>query len=293
VTDALSGKYVTGFTAYPGSGVVAAVAFSPDNKLLAFGTSKGAVFVVDRQTSRIVRSFENGRGSVLALAYLAGGRNLAVAENGKYHTVRILDIAAGTEEKAFRGKKEIWALAISPDGKLAAVAREGGEIEVWDVTARTEERHFTTPGPVQGLAFGPEGKRVATAGENGTVIIWDLTRDERSLPAGLQLTRKDLASAWADLGSEERGKAYLALRMLRADPERSIPFLRERLKPGVQRPDGQQLDQLIGDLDDDIFASRERLRRSWQGSARPPKRGCAPHCRRDHRSRRKGGWSGC
>src|SRR5262249_10200093 len=210
------------------------------------------------ETGRIVEQFGQGRGSVTALAYLAGGRKLAVAENGDHQTVRILDIATGREDKAFRGKKGIWAFAISPDGKLAAVARVGGEIEVWEVAAGMQERHFATPGPVQGVAFDPEGKRVATAGENGTAIIWDLTGDEKPLPADFKLTERDLASAWADLGSEEDGKAHAALRMLRADPERSVPFLRQRLKPRAERPDAQKLKQLITDLDADKFATREK-----------------------------------
>jgi hypothetical protein len=138
-----------------------------------------------------------------------------------------------------------------------------------------EERHFTTPGPVQGVAFDPEGKRVATAGEKkgtasirelrghkipvpeGTASIWDLTGDEKPLAAGLKLTPRDLASAWADLGSEEDGKAYAALRMLRADPERSVPFLRERLQPRGERPGAQKVKQLIAELDADSFATRE------------------------------------
>jgi DNA-binding beta-propeller fold protein YncE len=258
VIDALSGKFVTEFKAPAESGLVVATAFSPDTKLLALGTSKGFVFLIDGETGRIVRQFGQGRGSVTTLAYLAGGRKLAVAENGEYQDVRILDIATGREDKAFRGKKGIWAFAISPDGRSAAVARVGGEIEVWDVAAGMEERHFATLGPVQGVAFDPEGKRVATAGENGTAIIWDLTGDEEPLAAGLKLTPRDLASARADLGSEEDGKAYAALRKLRADPERSVPFLRERLQQRAERPDAQKLKQWIADLDADNFPTREK-----------------------------------
>src|SRR5262249_42724745 len=155
VIDALSGKSVMEFKPPPESGAPVGAACSPDGKLLAFGGSR-VVFVVDSETGRTVRQVGNGRGSGSALAYLAGGRKLGVAENGDYQDVRILDIATGREDKAFRGKKGIWAFAISPDGRSAAVARVGGEIEVWDVAARMQERHFTTPGPVQGVAFDPE-----------------------------------------------------------------------------------------------------------------------------------------
>ena len=90
------------------------------------------------------------------------------------------------------------------------------------------------------------------------MLLWDLTRDEKPLPADFKLTDKDLVTTWADLGSDQGGKAYAALRMLRADPTRSIPYIQEHLKPKAPGPDQKKIEQLVADLDAEEFATREK-----------------------------------
>jgi len=169
-------------------------------------------------------------------------------------------------EKTFEGKKAIRNLAVSQGGNLAVIARDGGDLQVYELaidkekrelTAK-EERVFTPPETVQALAISPDGRRIVTASEKGTAIVWDLTRDENPLPKDFKLTEATLASSWTDLGSDEGGKAYAALRMLRADPARSIPFLQARLKPRADRPDEKKIKQLIAELDADEFTTREK-----------------------------------
>jgi HEAT repeat protein len=89
-------------------------------------------------------------------------------------------------------------------------------------------------------------------------VVWDLTRDEKPLPKDLKLTEKEMASLWDDLASDQGGKAYAALRMLRADPTRSVPFLKDRLKPRDPGVDEKKVKQLIADLDADDFETREK-----------------------------------
>jgi hypothetical protein len=201
---------------------------------------------------------------VTALAYIPDGTKVAVADGGK--AVSLLDLNTGKVEKAFEGKKAIRNLAVSQGGNLAVIAREGGDLQVYELAIDKEkreltvkaERVFTAPETVQALAISPDGRRIATAGEKGGAVVWDLTRDEKPLPKDFKLTDASLASSWADLGSDEGGKAYAALRMLRADPARSIPFLQERLKPRADRPDEKKIKQLIADLDADEFTTREK-----------------------------------
>ena len=239
----------------PANGATAAAAISPDGKTLATAIGD-TTNVLDSASGRMMHSFGKGKGDVLALAFFPGGHKLAAADGG--HAVRVLDLGTGKEEKAFEGQTAIRTLALTSDGKLAVIARASGEVQLWDTASGKEEREFASPEAINAFAFSPDGKRLAAAGENGMAIIWDLTRDEKPLPKDFKLTEKDLASSWADLGSEEGGKAYAALRMLRADPAHSVPFLQDRLKPRAPRPDEKKLKQLIADLDADEFATREK-----------------------------------
>src|SRR5262249_5040701 len=158
---------------------------------------------------------------VKALAFSADGTKVVVADGGK--AVRILNAANGQEEAAFAGDEEVRAFALSPDGKQAATAGKSEEVRLWNVASGKEERRCdTTKGVIAALAFAPDGKRLAAAGEVGAVI-WDLTRDEKALPKNLKLTERGLTALWADLARDDGGKAYAALRLLRADPTRSVP----------------------------------------------------------------------
>jgi WD40 repeat protein len=253
--DAATGKVLFRFRGDRGR-AVAGAAFSPDGKLLAVGIRKGLAILLDPLTGREVMRFGRGNGAVTGLAFLQEGRKVGMT--GGDRAVFVVDAATGKEEKTFEAKEDIRALAFTADGKLAVTGGGGGEIRLWDAAAGKEERKFTAPEAINAVAFSPDGKRIATAGDNGSVLLWDLMRDEKPLPKDFKLTEKDLASSWADLGSDEGSKAYAALRMLRADPARSLPFLQEHLKPKTPGPDEKKIKQLIVDLDAEEFATREK-----------------------------------
>jgi WD40 repeat protein len=233
-------------------GPATALAFSADGELMAVGDATGPIHLMD-SAGGAVRHW-NGRGAVTALAFVPGGARLAAIDDGK--AVRSLDLTSGQEQPALQSKDAVRFLALAIDGKRAVAARGEGTIVLWDVLAGREERRFSLKGAVHAVAFGPDGKRLATAGEDGAVV-WDLARDEKPLPSGLKLTEKELDSLWADLASDDGGKAYAASRLLRADPARSVPFLAERLGPKGEGPDDKKLKHLVADLDAEEFDRRE------------------------------------
>jgi RNA polymerase sigma factor (sigma-70 family) len=246
--DVATGHLPYGFEFRDGGGTTPA-AFSPDGKLLAVGNDSGAVHLMTTSPLAGARDWK-GKSAVTALAFMAGDK-VAVADGRR--AVRLLDATNGQEGTAFEGKEVVRILVVSADGKRLATAGVGKTVVLWDVAAGTQERRFEARGAVHALAFSPDGKRLATAGEDGAVV-WDLTRDEKSLPRDLKLTEKELDALWADLASDEGGKAYAAARLLRADPARTAPFLRERFKQG---PDQSKFRRLIADLDADEFDKRE------------------------------------
>jgi RNA polymerase sigma factor (sigma-70 family) len=251
VFDAASGKLVF-VLGKPGEQLRPLVAFSPDSKLLAVARGTGSIHLVDSQSGRVVITWA-GQRPIQALAFLFGGAKVAAADGSR--AARMLDVAGGKERTVFDDPHGIATLALDPDSKWVATAGTGGNCLVWDMAAGKCERQFNTKGPVHILALGPNAKLLATAGTDG-VVVWDLTREEKPLPRDLKLSAKELDDLWADLASDEAGKAFAAARLLRADPARSVPFLQQHLKPKVELPAPDKLKQLIADLDADEFKKR-------------------------------------
>jgi hypothetical protein len=264
-----SGSYVEAFDAATGQGIFGAIfrkpssalAFSPDGRVLAVGDDSGPVHLLYTPNkmggAQRKLPFWSGTRAITALAYLPGGIKVAVADGGK--AVRLLDASNGKEEAAFGGDDAIWALTVSLDGKWVATAGKGGEVRLWGVASGMAERRFEAAlGGIKAVTFAPDGKKLATLDEDGRAVVWNLARDEKPLPRDLKLTEKELATLWDDLASNQGDRAYTALRTLRADPTRSVPFLHECLKPRDAVVDEKKLKQLTADLDADSFETREK-----------------------------------
>jgi RNA polymerase sigma factor (sigma-70 family) len=250
--DAATGKALFASKLAPGK-ERASMAYAADGKTLVVAPGSESVYSVDGMTGRLTRKW-GGKRPVAALGFLAGGTKVVAADGGT--ALRTLDLATGKEEAAFEGPERVTCVAVTPDGKWAATSGLGDTIVIWDLTAGKPERRFTAASTVTALALSPDGKLLATASSGGAVV-YDLTRDEKPLPKDLTLTAKELDALWADLASDEIGKAYTAARLLQADPTRAIPFLTKHLQPKVERPDADKLKQLIADLDSEQFKKRE------------------------------------
>jgi hypothetical protein len=81
---------------------------------------------------------------------------------------------------------------------------------------------------------------------------------------GKPLTTKEIEAAWTDLAGDDAARAYQTIRRLSAAPREPVYFLRDRLKP-VAAVDEKRITQLIGELDAEDFAVRERATRELEG----------------------------
>jgi hypothetical protein len=73
----------------------------------------------------------------------------------------------------------------------------------------------------------------------------------------------ELASLWADLGSDDPGKVERAIAALVARPKETVPFVQRHLTP-VPRLCPRQLTRLLLDLDSDQWEVRERSTRQLE-----------------------------
>ena len=154
------------------TGVVKAVAFSPDGSTLA---AAGGNFIrlLDVESRREVASLGGGARSI---AFSPDGSTLAAA-GGNF--IRLLDVESRREVPPLGGSAR--SIAFSPDGSILAwAASRDPAVELWDMVTRrkaaTLEGHASE---VRSVAFSPDGTTVASASHDGTVKLWDVaTRTE-------------------------------------------------------------------------------------------------------------------
>jgi RNA polymerase sigma factor (sigma-70 family) len=166
--DAATGR---GIARRAGGQRVASAAYSPDGKQFATGGADGRVRVWDAATYRDLRTFDEIRGRVAAVAFSLDGKTVAWACGT---AVALNDAATGADVVPPGGHREpIWSASLSPDGRLAATADSRG-VRLWDAATGTELRRCADhPGFAACVAFSPDGKVLATAAWDGTVRLYD------------------------------------------------------------------------------------------------------------------------
>ena len=159
---------------------VAAVAFSPDGKLLATGTY-GRVTVWDLATAKPVKVLTNVLGAVNDLKFSPNGKLLAVAggQPSARGDLRLFDTSDWKLLFSLGGHLDtVSCVAFHPDGARLVSASFDKTVRYWDISGAAADgkllHTFTGHSDfVYAVAFGPDGAWYVTASKDRTGRVID------------------------------------------------------------------------------------------------------------------------
>jgi WD40 repeat protein/tRNA A-37 threonylcarbamoyl transferase component Bud32 len=150
------------------------VAFSPNGKLLAFGTRSHGLKVWDIETHQEKTSFPGRygqyRGSVLLFS--PDGTTLAAASGDE---ILLWNIEEKTLSMTLKGHwAGVTSLVFSPDCKTLISGSLDNSIRLWSLESRQEMASLNHTSSVASLALSADGKTLASGAVDKTIRIWDL-----------------------------------------------------------------------------------------------------------------------
>ena len=160
------------------------LAFSPDSRVLLTANARwggrGMLSSWDSRTGRALRPPTpiTGRDEDFLVEFLADGRRLVtMSENARETIVRDAHTLRPVAHERAWGLT--WASAVSPDGQVAALARDDGSLRFLDLrTGSSRTPSVRHDGSLQSAGFSADGHTLVTGGDDEKVIVWDVRRGQ-------------------------------------------------------------------------------------------------------------------
>src|SRR5262249_17862879 len=140
----------------------------------------------DLTTGAEVRRFLGHEDWINSIAFSPDSRFVLTGSGRNFRpdkNLRLWDITNGEEVDNF-GKLAapdnmmtnpiVWAVAYSPDGRLALSGGNDNIARLWDISSGTEIMRFVGHSSfITAVAFSPDGRFVLTGSNDGSARLWD------------------------------------------------------------------------------------------------------------------------
>ncbi|KAB8238806.1 WD40 repeat domain-containing protein [Aspergillus alliaceus] len=148
---------------------VIALAFSPDNTLLASGSLEHTVDLWDLATGAVFRTLQGHSGLVNAVAISPDGRLIASGSTDK--TVKLWELGTGAVLRNLEHSEPVVLVGFSPDNQLIVSGSLDGTIWIWDATTGKLRQTFDS-GFIELFAISPS----STLETSGSVppLLWGM-----------------------------------------------------------------------------------------------------------------------
>jgi WD40 repeat protein/serine/threonine protein kinase len=160
-----------------------ALAFSPNENVLASAGWKGPIHIWDLSTGHERLVFKPHIGAIHSVAFSPDGKLLA--SGGEDGVIHISETTSGRIVRTVytENKSEIYKVVFSPDGLRVASGGGGGDIYIFETSTGHQLKRLRAGEIVLGLTFGPNGRWLVSAGTD--LRIWDVdTGNELHLLSG-------------------------------------------------------------------------------------------------------------
>ncbi len=186
------------------NGVVWGVAFSPDGKILASGSTDTTVRLWKVSNGEPFGGSLRGHdNTVFGVTFSPDGKTLAsaAASGSNDGEVRLWDVPSGNLlpispllHHPLPGQSSTWArsVAFSPTGEILATgSTEDARVRLWRVSSGELEHVLVGhTGWVESLAFSPDGTLLASGSTDATIRLWQVA--DGTLLTTLQLDKEEL-----------------------------------------------------------------------------------------------------
>ncbi|KAJ6015115.1 hypothetical protein N7540_009706 [Penicillium herquei] len=165
-------------TLYGHSKMIRALAFSPDESMIASGSYDETIKLWNAITGNCQRTLQGHFDVVSTLAFSPDGNMITSGSHDD--TIRIWNTTTGDCQMTLYGHSgRVEALAFSPNRNMIASGSHDTTIKLWDTTTGDcQGTLFGHSGVVNASAFSSDGNMIASGSNDNTIKLWDVTTED-------------------------------------------------------------------------------------------------------------------